>query len=72
MNEDLTPLGKAAAGIGASINRWQRLGLQLRALTKLVRAEYPEDLSLAEIAATWGSDAGLTPEEIQAFEGESS
>lgn len=37
----------------------------LRVLSRLVRDEYPQDLSLAEIARTWG---GATDEEVAAIE----
>lgn len=35
------------------------------ALAKLVKAEYPDDLTLHEIAATWGE--GLTADELEAL-----
>ena len=36
------------------------------ALASMVRQEYPESYSLAEIAATWGE--GITPEQIEALQ----
>lgn len=39
----------------------------LRGLARLVRAEYPEDHSLAEIAGIWGCGEGVTPDEVEAI-----
>jgi hypothetical protein len=36
-------------------------------LVLLVRAEYPADLSLAEIAETWGRGLGLTTAQVEAI-----
>lgn len=37
----------------------------VRVLAALVRAEYPDDLSLVEIAETWGREAGVAPEDVE-------
>lgn len=37
----------------------------LRALTVLVKQEFPGGYSIAEIALEWGADAGLSLDEIQ-------
>jgi hypothetical protein len=43
------------------------LGAAVDGLAALVRAEYPDDLTLAEIAETWGPGEGLTARQIQAI-----
>lgn len=42
--------------------------LVVKALVKMVRDEYPADLSLSEIVRTWGGGAGVTPDEVAAIE----
>lgn len=39
----------------------------IEGLAALVHAEYPADLSLAEIAETWGPAAGLTRAQVDAI-----
>lgn len=43
------------------------LNVFVRALIKLVEAEYPEGRDLGYIARRWGKEAGLTDEEIDAL-----
>lgn len=63
MTKQRTALGQAAYELGREITR----NLAISGLTKLVRAEYPKDRTLGEIARIWGSEAELTPAEIDAI-----
>jgi hypothetical protein len=56
----------ARAGYDALVARANRLEKANGVLQRMVREEYPDGFSLAEIASTWGN---ATPEEIAALAG---
>ncbi len=47
-------------------SRCAQIAVAVDGLVRLVRAEYPDSLTLAEIAETWGPGEGLTPDQVRA------